>query len=234
MSNPIVSREDWLVARRAHLEDEKAFTKARDALSARRRAMPWVRVEKDYRFQTDAGEKSLGDLFGTKSQLIVIHFMMGPDWEEGCTSCSFWADGYNGLETHLAHRDAAFVAVSNTSLAKIDHYRSRMGWNFDWASSLGSEFNHDFDVTFAPEAVAAGTAQYNYKPSRFPMSEAPGISVFHKPEPDAIVHTYSTYGRGLDMLNAGYHLMDLLPKGRDEDALDYPMAWLKRRDQYET
>ncbi|MEM9059358.1 MAG: thioredoxin family protein [Pseudomonadota bacterium] len=234
MAHPIVSREDWLVARTAHLEDEKAFTRARDALSARRRALPWVRIEKDYRFRTSAGEKSLSDLFGDQSQLIVIHFMMGPDWEEGCPSCSFWSDTYSGLEVHLAHRDAAFVAVANTSLEKIAAYRSRMGWSFDWASSLGSEFNRDFNVSFTPEELAEGRARYNYASKGFPTTEAPGISVFHKPEPDLVVHTYSTFGRGLDMMNGAYQLMDLLPKGRDEDGLDFPMAWVRRRDQYDT
>ena len=233
MAHPIVSREDWLIARKAHLEDEKAFTRARDALSERRRSLPWVRVDKDYRFLTSDGEKSLSDLFGDKSQLIVVHFMMGPDWEEGCPSCSFWADGYSGLETHLSNRDATFVAVANTSLEKIDAYRTRMGWSFDWASALGSDFNQDFCVSFTPEALEAGTTEYNYRPAKFPSTEAPGISVFHKPDPDTIVHTYSTYSRGLDMLNTAYHLMDLLPKGRDEDSLDWPMQWLRRRDQYD-
>ena len=233
MTHPIVSREDWLVARKAHLEDEKAFTRARDALSERRRSLPWVKIDKDYRFQTANGEKSLSDLFGDKTQLIVIHFMMGPDWDEGCTSCSFWADGYSGLETHLANRDAAFVAVANTSLEKIGAYRTRMGWSFDWASSMGSDFNHDFQVSFTPQALEAGTTEYNYRPAKFPSTEAPGISVFHKPDADTIVHTYSTYSRGLDMLNTAYHLMDLLPKGRDEDVLNWPMQWLRRRDQYD-
>ena len=234
MTHPIVSRENWLIARKAHLEDEKAFTRARDALSARRRALPWVRVEKEYRFQTVSGKRSLNDLFGGKSQLIVVHFMMGPDWEEGCPSCSFWADGYSGIEPHLAARDAAFVVVANTSTEKIETYRSRMGWSFDWVSSLGSDFNADFHVTFTPEALEAKTAEYNYRPAAFPSTEAPGISVFQRPDPDTIVHTYSTYSRGLDMLNTAYHLMDLLPKGRDEDGLDWPMQWLRRRDQYDT
>ena len=234
MAQQIVSREDWLKARKAHLADEKAFTRARDALSARRRALPWVRVEKDYRFQTASGEKSLGDLFGDKTQLIVIHFMMGPDWEEGCPSCSFWADTYSGIEVHLANRDAAFVSIANTSLDKIDAYRRRMGWSFDWASSLGSDFNRDFNVTFTSEDLANGTAEYNYATRGFPSTEGPGISIFHKPDADTIVHTYSTYGRGLDMMNGAYQMMDLLPKGRDEDALDFPMAWIRRHDQYDT
>ncbi|MGD1922996.1 MAG: DUF899 domain-containing protein [Paracoccaceae bacterium] len=233
MPHPIVSREDWLVARKAHLEDEKAFTRARDALSARRRALPWVRIEKEYRFRTGDGEKSLSDLFGDKSQLIVIHFMMGPDWDEGCPSCSFWADTYNGLDTHLAQRDAAFVVVANCGLEKIGSYRARMGWSFDWVSSLGSDFNPDFNVSFSPDHPQGGSVEYNYAAKGFPATEAPGISVFHKPQQDLIVHTYSTYARGLDMMNGAYQLMDLLPKGRDEDGLDFPMAWVRRRDQYD-
>ncbi|HSF94296.1 MAG TPA: thioredoxin family protein [Thermohalobaculum sp.] len=231
-AQPIVSREEWLAARTRLLEDEKAFTRARDALSARRRALPWVRVEKDYRFRTPDGEKTLGDLFGPHSQLIVSHFMFGPDWEQGCPSCSFWADGYNGLEVHMAHRDAGFVAVSNTAPEKIGAYRQRMGWSFPWVSSLGSEFNRDFQVSFTEADKVDGEVYYNYARRRFPASEAPGISVFYKPEPGTVVHTYSTYARGLDMLNAAYHLMDLLPKGRDEDGLDFTMAWLRRRDEY--
>lgn len=233
MSHPIVSREEWLAARIKHLEDEKAFTRARDALSARRRALPWVRVEKSYRFQTPDGEQSLADLFGPHSQLIIVHFMFGPDWEQGCPSCSFCADGYDGLDIHLAHRDTAFVAVSNTSLEKIERYRARMGWSFRWISSMGSDFNRDFQVSFTADEIASGEVYYNYAQRRFPATEAPGISVFHRPEPGTIVHTYSTYGRGMDMLIATYHLMDLLPKGRDEDGLEFTMAWVRRHDQYD-
>lgn len=228
----IVSREEWLEARRAHLEDEKAFTRARDALSARRRDMPWVRIDKEYRFQTPDGPAGLADLFAGQKQLIVKHFMFGPDWDEGCPSCSFWADGYSGLETHLAHRDTAFVAVSNTSLDKITAYRSRMGWSFPWVSSKGSDFNRDFHVTFTEDELANGTAVYNYAQKRFPSTEAPGLSVFYRPDPETIVHSYSTYGRGLDMMNSAYHLLDLTPMGRHEDGLDFSMAWLRRRDQY--
>ena len=233
MQNDIVTREEWLEARRAHLQDEKAFTKARDALSARRRALPWVRIDKPYAFQTLDGEESLPDLFGSHSQLIVSHFMFGPDWEQGCPSCSFMADGYDGLDIHLAHRDAAFVAVSNTSLEKIERYRARMGWSFRWASSLGSDFNRDFGVSFTPEEMAAGEMTYNYQRRRFPASEAPGMSIFHKPDTETVVHTYSTYGRGLDMLIGAYHLMDMLPKGRDEDEFEFSMEWLRRHDQYD-
>ncbi|MEM7190165.1 MAG: DUF899 domain-containing protein [Pseudomonadota bacterium] len=228
----IVSREDWLAARRAHLEDEKAFTKARDALSARRRNLPWVRVDKDYRFQSNDGEKTLSDLFAGHEQLIVKHFMFGPDWEEGCPSCSFWGDVYSGLDVHLAARSTALVAVSNTSMDKINAYRDRMDYTFDWVSSMRSDFNRDFHVTFTQEQLDTGTAEYNYAQKRFPSTEAPGLSVFLKPDADTIVHTYSTYSRGLDMMNAAYHLLDLTPKGRDEDDLDFSMGWLRRRDQY--
>jgi len=233
MQHDIVSRSEWLEARRIHLADEKAFTQARDALSARRRALPWLKVDSAYAFQTPKGEQTLPDLFGPHSQLIVSHFMFGPDWQEGCPSCSFWADGYNGLDIHLAHRDTAFVAVSNTSLEKIERYRTRMGWTFRWVSSMGSDFNRDFGVSFTPEQIETGETVYNYEKRPFPISEAPGISVFHKPGPETVVHTYSTYARGLDMLNPAYQMMDLLPKGRDEDGLGFTMAWLRRHDQYD-
>ncbi len=233
MTHAVVSREQWIEARRKHLEDEKAFTKARDALSARRRALPWTRIEKAYVFRTPTGTATLDDLFGDCSQLIVSHFMFGPDWQEGCPSCSFWADGYNGLDVHLAHRDAAFAAVSNTSLEKITAYRERMGWTFPWVSSLGNEFNRDFNVTFSQAELDAGPVTYNYAEQRFPSTEAPGMSVFFKPGDGTIVHTYSAYARGLDMLNTAYQMMDILPKGRDEDDLGFTMAWVRRRDQYD-
>jgi len=233
MTHPIVDEKEWLSARKKLLEDEKAFTRARDALTARRRALPWALVEKTYTFQTPEGPKSLADLFGPHSQLIISHFMFGPDWEVGCPSCSFWGDVYNGLDIHLAHRDAAFVTVANTSLEKIERYRARMGWTFRWVSSLGSDFNRDFHVTFTPQEVEKGTAVYNYAQRGFPATEAPGISIFHRPDPETVVHTYSTYERGLDMMNAAYQLLDLLPKGRDEAGLDFTMAWLRRHDEYD-
>jgi len=233
VQNPIVSREEWLKARKEHLAQEKEFTRQRDALSKARREMPWVKIGNDYRFQTASGEASLVDLFEGRSQLIVQHFMFGEDWEEGCTSCSFWADGYDGFQVHLGHRDATMKSVSNAPLDKQLAYRDRMGWSFDWVSSLGSEFNRDFNVSFTEDEVKDGSATYNYKPSTFPMSEAPGISIFYKNENGEVFHTYSCYSRGLDMLNAAYHYMDLLPKGRDEQNLPHSMSWLKRHDQYE-
>lgn len=229
----IVSREEWLEARKEHLAREKAFTRQRDELSRERRALPWVRVEKDYVFQGPNGPESLGDLFDGRGQLLVQHFMYGPDWEEGCPSCSFWADGYDGFIVHLAQRDVTMVAVSRAPLDKLDAYKRRMGWRFTWVSSLGSDFNRDFQVSFSPEEMASGEMTYNYETRGFPADEAPGVSVFARNEAGEIFHTYSCYARGLDMLNGAYHYLDLVPKGRDEDDLPHSMAWVRRHDQYE-
>ena len=228
----IVSEEEWLKARVALLEREKAFTKERDALSKERQALPWVEVSKDYVFDTPDGKRSLGDLFGDRSQLVVYHFMYGPEWQAGCKSCSFWADNFDGVVEHLAARDVAFVAISRAPLSTLDAFKKRMGWHFDWVSSLESDFNFDFDVSFTPEAREKNEIRYNYQPSNFPADEAPGISVFAKGEDGRIYHSYSTYGRGLDMLNAGYHFLDLVPNGRNEDDLPYPMDWVRLKDEY--
>ena len=229
----IVDGAQWLQARRELLQKEKAFTRARDELSAARRALPWERVEKDYAFDTLGGRKSLPDLFDGRGQLVVYHFMLGPDWEEGCKSCSFWADNFNGIDVHLKHRDVTFVAVSRAPLAKIEAYRRRMGWTFTWVSSFGSDFNFDYQVSFRPEALAAGEAFYNYTTVKNTMSELAGISVFIRDDAGAVFHTYSCYARGLDMLNGAYHYLDLTPKGRDEAGLPHTAAWLRRHDQYE-
>ena len=228
----IVSQEEWLQARKAHLAREKEFTRLRDQLSRERRALPWVKVEKDYVFQGPNGPESLGDLFGGRSQLLVQHFMYGPDWEEGCPSCSFWADSYDGFIVHLAQRDVTMVAVSRAPLEKLDAFKRRMGWSFKWVSSLGSDFNRDFQVSFTPEEMAKGEMTYNYETRGFPADEAPGVSVFARNEDGEIFHTYSCYARGLDMLNGAYHYLDLMPKGRDEDDLPYSMAWVRRHDEY--
>lgn len=229
----IVSREEWHQARQEFLAKEKAFTRLRDELSQQRREMPWTKVEKAYLFEGPSGQESLADLFAGKRQLIVYHFMYGPDWgDRGCPSCSFWADNFNGIDGHLAQRDAALLAVSLAPLAKINQYKTKMGWNFKWVSSYGSDFNYDYRVSFMPESIAEGTASYNYK-TRDSADEAPGISVFYKDEDGTIYHTYSTYARGLDMLNGAYHYMDLLPKGRDEAGLPWSMAWLNYHDLYE-
>jgi predicted dithiol-disulfide oxidoreductase (DUF899 family) len=231
-TNRVVSRETWLEARKALLAKEKAFTRQRDALSAERRALPWVKVEESYAFDTPHGKQSLSELFAAASQLLTYHFMFGPDWSEGCPSCSFWADNYNGIITHLKQRDVALVVVSRAPLEKLEAYRKRMGWSFKWVSSYGSSFNRDYGVSFAPEEQA--TAYYNFEPRGFSSSEAPGISVFHKAADGGIFHTYSCYARGLDMLNGAYHHLDLVPKGRDEQGLPYPMAWVRRHDMYDT
>ncbi len=227
----IVTREQWLTERRALLEEEKALTRARDALSEKRRDMPWVRIEKDYHFIGPEGELTLADLFGGRDQLIVQHFMFGPDWDAGCPSCSFWADGYDGTMAHMAQRDAAFVAVSIAPLDRIEAYRKRMGWSFPWVSSEGSDFNRDFGVTFTAEEMKAGAPLYNYGTIPFPAPEAPGTSIFAKGPDGAVYHSYSTYARGLDPLNVVYQYLDLLPKGRDEGGQG--MAWPRRRDEYE-
>ncbi|MCJ8307485.1 MAG: thioredoxin family protein [Rhizobiaceae bacterium] len=234
MQADIATREQWLEARRSLLNEEKALLQQRDAVSAKRRQLPWVAVSETYQFETDQGRKTLADLFGDKSQLIVQHFMMGENWEEGCPSCSFWADGFDGTTMHLAARDAAFVCVSNTSLEKITAYKKRMGWRFDWVSSLGSSFNHDYQASFTDDAMQRGQVFYNFHETTFPASEAPGISIFALGSggDGMIYHTYSCYARGLDNMNVAYQYLDLLPKGRDEEALPHPMAWVKRHDQY--
>jgi predicted dithiol-disulfide oxidoreductase (DUF899 family) len=233
MTTPdIVTREQWLAARKQHLQREKEFSRLRDELSESRRRLPWVKLTQRYQFDTPSGKASLADLFGGRSQLIVYHFMFGPDWAEGCPSCSFWADNFNGIVVHLRHRDAQMIAVSRAPLSKIEAYRQRMGWSFTWVSSYGSDFNHDFGVSFTPEERAAGAVSYNYERREFPSEEAPGISVFAKKDQD-IFHTYSCYARGLDMLNGAYHYMDLTPKGRDEASLPHTMAWLRRHDRYD-
>ena len=234
MNTPtIVSKEEWLRARKEHLVREKEFTRRRDQLSRERRELPWVKVETRYVFDGPGGKETLADLFDGRSQLVIQHFMFGPDWEEGCPSCSFWADSFDGFIVHLAHRDVTMVAASNASLNKLEAYKKRMGWQFKWVSSLGNDFNRDFNVSFTPEEMEKGELYYNYEMRTFPVEEAPGISVFTKNSDDEIFHTYSCYARGLDMLNGAYHYLDLVPKGRDEDDLPYSMAWLKRHDQYE-
>lgn len=233
VSQHIVSKEEWLKARLDLLEQEKAFTRERDALSKKRRDLPMVLVDKGYDFEGPDGQESLAGLFGDCSQLIVQHFMHGKDWGEGCPSCSFWADGFNGTTTHMKHRDAAFVAVSNAPLNEIEAYKQRMGWTFKWVSSFGTDFNRDYHVTFTEKERAAGPVYYNYKKTTFPADEAPGVSVFYRNDDGQTFHTYSCYARGLDMLNGTYHYLDLLPKGRDEDSLPFTMSWLRRHDQYE-
>ena len=228
----VVSKNEWLQARRSHLAKEKEFTRLRDQLAQQRRELPWVKVEKNYQFETTAGTQTLVELFGDSSQLIVQHFMFGPDWQEGCPMCSFWGDNFSGTTAHLAHRDISFVSVSRGPLAAIQAYKQRMGWDFNWVSSLENDFNFDYNVSFTEEEMANGKVYYNYRETTFPSSEGPGVSVFCRNDDGEVFHTYSCYSRGLDMLNGAYHYIDLTPKGRDEQSLPYSMAWVKRHDQY--
>jgi predicted dithiol-disulfide oxidoreductase (DUF899 family) len=229
----IVSQDEWLAARKAHLAEEKAFSKARDALSKKRRELPWVKVDKTYVFDGPNGKETLADLFGGKSQLIVYHFMLGPDWEAGCPSCSLLADHFDGTVAHLAQRDVTFLVVSRAPLPQIEKFKRRMGWHFKWVSSFGNDFNYDYHVSATPEEKASGKAMYNYEMTTFPSEERPGASVFYKNENGEIFHTYSSYGRGLDVLIGTYHMLDLAPKGRDEQSLAWPMAWVRHHDRYD-
>ena len=234
MNEPkIVSREEWLSARTAFLAKEKEFTRLRDQLSQERRELPWVKIDKAYQFDGPNGKESLSELFEGRSQLIIYHFMYGPEWEEGCPSCSFWADSYDNNIVHLNHRDITLVVVSSARLDQLEAYKKRMGWSFKWVSSLGSDFNQDYHVTFTPEEMESGEVYYNYDMTTTSVEELPGISVFYKNDKGEVFHTYSCYSRGLDMLNGAYHHMDLVPKGRDEDSLAYTMAWLRRHDSYD-
>ena len=229
----VVSEKEWLAARRALLAKEQELTRQRDRLREERRALPWVKVEKGYVFDGPDGRQPLSQLFEGRSQLIVYHFMYGPDWEEGCPSCSFWADSFNGIVEHLKARDVTMIAVSRAPYPALKKFQKRMGWSFNWVSSLGSDFNYDFHVSFTPEEQE-GKVFYNFEKQEFPSDEAPGISVFYKDESGSIYHTYSAYSRGLDAVNGAYQLLDLAPKGRDEAGLPWSMAWLKHRDKYGT
>jgi predicted dithiol-disulfide oxidoreductase (DUF899 family) len=228
----VVSREEWLRERIALLAREKAFDRERDALARERRALPWVKVEKSYAFDGPRGKASLADLFGKRSQLAVYHFMFAPEWDAGCKHCSFWADSFNPLPVHLAHRDVSLVAVSRAPLVKIEAFKKRMGWTFPWFSSHGSEFNYDFGVSFTPEAMKSGKAIYNYTQPERNNADREGMSAFHKNARGEIFHTYSTFARGIDLLNSAYNFLDLMPKGRDEDALEFTQSWVRHHDQY--
>ena len=228
-----VSEEEWLRARKSLLAKEKAHTRQRDELSRLRRELPWVKVDKNYVFESTKGRETLSELFGSCSQLVVYHFMFAPDWEAGCPSCSFLADGFDGAAVHLAHRDVALVAVSRAPLSKIEAFKKRMGWQFKWVSSFGNDFNHDYHVTFTKEEIAKGKVNYNFESVEFPVEEAPGLSVFYKDERGDIYHTYSSYARGGEPLIAAYHFLDLVPKGRDEGGLAFSMAWVRHHDRYD-
>ena len=232
MRHDVVNRDEWLQARKELLVKEKEFTRLRDEMTKQIRSLPWEKVEKSYVFEGPNGRESLAELFGKQNQLAVYHFMLGPGWAEGCPSCSLLADHFDGIPVHLENRDLAFVVISRAPLEEIDAYKRRMGWDFNWVSSHGSDFNFDFGVSFEREDVDAGNASYNYSPATGIGEEMPGASFFYK-DGGGIYHTYSTYGRGLDLLIGTYNWLDLAPKGRDEDGLDYTMAWVRRHDQYE-
>jgi predicted dithiol-disulfide oxidoreductase (DUF899 family) len=227
----VVSHDQWVAARVALMDKEKAFTRLRDELSRERRELPWEKVTKEYVFEGPNGRQTLAELFAGRSQLVVYHFMFNPAWNEGCPGCSFWADNFDGIDVHLAHRDITFLAVSRAPLAKLEAYKRRMGWGFTWVSSGGSDFNYDFQASFDPEAAKSGAAEYNYRTGVKVGEDMPGVSVFYKDEGGDIYHTYSAYSRGIDVLNGAYHYIDLTPKGRDEDGRG--MYWLRRHDQYE-
>lgn len=229
-AHPIVGRADWLIARKALLAEEKAYLRAGDALAEKRRALPWVRIDKEYVFDTVRGRESLADLFAGKGQLVVYHFMFGADWLQGCPSCSFWADNFDGVDVHLAARDTAFRCVSNAPLDRLQAYRGRMGWRFDWVSSEESAFSIDFGATF-PDKRPGPFGGYNYADAVW-NDELPGISAFVRLDDGGIAHTYSTYARGVEAANGAYRLLDLTAKGRDEAGLSGTQAWVRRRDEY--
>jgi predicted dithiol-disulfide oxidoreductase (DUF899 family) len=231
-NHSVVTPAQWLAARTELLAEEKNLTRQMDALTAKRRALPWVKIDKDYRFEGPGGRVSLADLFAGRSQLVIQHFMLAPGWEEGCPSCSYMADHTDGMLPHLGARDVTMMAVSRAPLAEIEAFKKRMGWHFDWVSSYGSDFNYDFHVAFTEEEMAKGKVNYNYKMQPFGSTDAPGISVFHKDADGNVFHTYSVYGRGVELMMGTYRILDLVPKGRDEDGLEHTMSWVQYHDSY--
>jgi len=233
LPHSIVSSEQWLARRKTLLAHEKELTRLRDQVARERRALPWKRLGKDYVLDAPEGRRALSDLFEGRRQLLVQHFMLGPGWAQGCPSCSYMADHVDGMKVHLAHRDITVLAVSRAPLEEIERFRQRMGWQFKWASSFGSDFNFDFGVSFRPEDVAAGKVDYNYGVRSFPSDEAPGISVFYRDDTGEVFHTYSTYGRGVEVMMGAYSLIDLTPLGRNEHNPAHAMDWVRHHDRYE-
>ncbi|WP_198087782.1 thioredoxin family protein [Variovorax sp. E3] len=232
-NHPVVSGDRWLAQRKTLLAREKELMRLHDQVARERRALPWERIEKNYVFDTPDGKRTLAELFEGRRQLLVQHFMLGPDWAQGCPSCSYMADHTDGMNVHLAQRDITFVAISRASLAEIARFRERMGWQFKWVSSSGSDFNYDFHVSFTPEEQATGQVAYNYGKLPFPMEEAPGVSVFYKDDAGDVFHTYSTFGRGVEVMMGAYSLMDLTPQGRNERDVPNKMEWVRHHDRYE-
>ena len=232
-SHEVVSREAWIEARKALMAREKELTRVREAVSRERRSLPWVKVDKTYLFETTHGKVTLAHLFRGRPQLVVQHVMFAPEWDAACKSCSFWADGFERMVPHLAARDTTMIAVSRAPVAKLEAFKTRMGWTFEWVSSGDNDFNSDYGVTFTKQQIEAGKPLYNFGTTPFYGEELPGISVFYRDDEGAVFHTYSTFARGLDMMNAAYHYLDLTPLGRHEDGLPYPMDWVRLRDQYQ-
>jgi predicted dithiol-disulfide oxidoreductase (DUF899 family) len=232
MNYRVVSRDEWLAERKALLIKEKALTRAQDALSAERQQLPMVKVDREYVFDTSTGKRPLAELFDGRSQLVVYHFMMAPDWSEGCPSCSLLADHIDGSLVHLAHRDVTVVVVSRAPLANIDGFKRRMGWGFTWVSSYGNDFNYDYHVSFTTDEIASGTSYYNFSSMAFPVEEAPGLSVFYKNATGEVFHSYSAYARGAESIIGAYRYLDLVPKGRDEKGLAFTMSWVRHHDKY--
>ena len=228
----IVSEGEWLVARKDLLTREKELTRLRDDVSRHRRELPWVKVDKEYLFEGPDGKETLADLFDGRSQLIVYHFMFGPGWKEGCKSCSYLADHFDGANWHLPHRDGTLAVISRAPLSELEPYKKRMGWRFKWLSSHGNDFNFDYHVSATDDEKAKKKMFYNYQTDELVSDEMPGLSVFYKDKDGQIFHTYSTYARGLDMLVGTYNFLDLVPKGRDENP-DSTMDWVGRHDEYD-
>jgi len=228
----VVSHEEWLKARANFLRKEKEFSELRDELARQRRELPWENVDKAYVFEGPDGKESLVQLFGPRSQLAVYHFMFAPEWEDGCPHCSFWADHYSGMVPHLAQRDVSFVVISRAPLTKIERFKKRMGWTFKWVSSGGTDFNYDYQASFKPEDIARGSIYYNYQNINMKISDREGLSTFYKDPDGAVFHTYSTYARGIDLLNSTYNVLDLCPKGRDEKNVEFPQDWVRYHDRY--
>jgi predicted dithiol-disulfide oxidoreductase (DUF899 family) len=233
VQHPVVSRDEWIAARKALLAKEKEWTRMRDRLSEERRALPWVRIDKEYLFEGPNGKETLSDLFAGRSQLVVKHFMFGPGWKDPCVGCSFEADHIDGVIIHLENHDVSYVAISRAPYSEIAAVHKRMGWRFRWLSSFGSDFNYDFNASFTPEQIAAGQATYNYREGAKPMEEESGRSVFYKDASGAIFHTYSSFARGGEVMLSTYALLDMTPKGRNETGRGNLTDWVKLHDQYE-
>ena len=233
VNHPVVSPDRWVAERRTLLAREKELTRLRDQIALERRALPWVRIDKDYLFDGPQGKVRLAELFTGQRQLLLQHFMLGPGWSQGCPSCSFMADHVDAMNVHLKQRDVGFVAVSRAPLDEIERFRRRMGWQFPWVSSHANDFNFDFHVSFTAEELGQGDVDYNYQRMPFPSEEAPGISVFYRDDAGTVFHTYSTYGRGVEVMMGTYEMLDLVPKGRDERDVPYKMEWLRHHDRYD-